>query len=253
MTQIVIMLYEDFSQPLHSEQRYRVEIHFSPGVKGRLELLQKGCRQPKDLSLGFSSTDGAGTKISPDQASKSPMWVKRLPATLVEGTVRQSNATILGSKSTPTVLRKISDPMIPKRSNSEVQLKKQMPQKSLSSVQLMKQKSLSFIHESEPLGLQSHSDNLLDQTHSIKTGEDRGTLAEEDSGIANLISANPQEGHVLFTTNGEDSFSKTTHHGLEEKGTYLEHNSNIFCNLIGQNTVFGNKATGSQSLGCNRS
>ena len=133
----------------------------------------------------------------------------------------QSNATILGSKSTPTVLRKISEPMIPKRSNSEVQLKKQMPQKSLSSVQLMKQKSLGFIHESEPLGLQSHSDNSLDQTHSMKTGEDRGTLAEEDSEITNLGSANPQEGHVLFTTNGEDSFSKTTHHGLEEKGTYF--------------------------------
>ena len=199
-----------------------MEIHFSPGVKGPLELLQKDSRQPKDLSLGFSSSDGARTKISPDQALKSPMWVKRLPATLGEGTVRQSNGTILGSKSTPTAcVRRLSEPMIPKRSNSEVQLKKQMPQKSLSSVQLMKQKSLSFIHESEPLGLQSHSDNLLDQTHSIKTGEDRGTLAEEDSEITNLGSANPQEGHVLFTTNGEDSFSKTTHHGLEEKGTYF--------------------------------
>ena len=201
-----------------------MEIHFSPGVKGRLELLQKDSRQPKDLSLGFSSSDGARTKISPDQPLKSPMWVKRLPATLGEGTVRQSNGTILGSKSTPTAcVRRLSEPMISKRSNSEVQLKKQMPQKSLSSVQLVKmpKKSLRSIHESEPLGLQSHSDNSLDHTHLKKTGEDRGKLAEEDSEITNLGSANPQRGHVLFTTNGEESFSKTTHHGLEEKGTYL--------------------------------
>ena len=221
MTQIVIMLYEDFSQSLDSEQRYRVEIHFSPGVKGRLELLQKGCRQQKDLSLGFSSTDGAGTKISPDQVSKSPMWVKRLPATLVEGTVRQTNASILGSKSTPVLSRKISEPTISQRSNSEVQLLKKMPQRSLSS-----------IFKSEQHGLQSQSDSLLDHTHSKKTGEDRGKAAGEDSEIANFGSVNPQQGCVVFTTNAEDPFSKTTHLGLEEKGAYL---SSIFYNLIGQN------------------
>ena len=238
MTQIGIMLYEDFSQSLDSEQRYRVEIHFSPGVKGRLELLQKGCRQPKDLLLGFSSTDGAGTKISPDQASKSPMWVKHLPATLVEGTVRQTNASTVGSKSTPAVSRKMSEPTMSQRSNSEVQLLKKMPQKSLSS-----------IFKSEQHGLQSQSDSLLDHTPSKKTGEDRGKPAGEDSEIANFGSANPQQGCVVFTTNEEEPFSKTTHHGLEEKGTYLS----IFCNLIGQSMVSGNKSTGSQSLGCNMS
>ena len=85
--------------------------------------------------------------------------------------------------------------------------------RSNSKVQLMKQKSISSVFESEQLILPSHSDNSLDQIHSIKTGE--------DSEITNLGSANPQQGHVLFTTNGEESFSKTTHHGLEEKGTYL--------------------------------
>ena len=201
MTQIVIMLYEDFSQSLDSEQRYRVEIHFSPGVKGRLELLQKGCKQQKDLSLGFSSTDGAGTKISPDQVLKSPMWVKRLPATLVEGTVRQTNASILGSKSTPTVLRKMSEPLMSERSNSEVQLLKKMPQRSLSS-----------IFKSEP---QSQSDNSPNHTHLKETEEDRGKTAGKDSKIG---SVNPQQGCVIFTTNVEDPFSNTTHHGLEEKG-----------------------------------
>ena len=93
--------------------------------------------------------------------------------------------------------------------------------RSNSEVQVMKQKSLSSVFESEQLAMQSHSDNSLDQTRSIKTGEDRETLAKEDSEITNLGSANPQRGHVLFTTNGEESFSKTTHHGLEEKGTYL--------------------------------
>ena len=34
MTQIVIMLYEDPSKEVTSDDRFRVELHFSPGAKG---------------------------------------------------------------------------------------------------------------------------------------------------------------------------------------------------------------------------
>ena len=34
MTQIVLMLYEDPSKDMSSPERFRVELHFSPGAKG---------------------------------------------------------------------------------------------------------------------------------------------------------------------------------------------------------------------------
>ncbi|XP_075693035.1 inositol hexakisphosphate and diphosphoinositol-pentakisphosphate kinase 2 isoform X11 [Rhinoderma darwinii] len=45
MTQIVIMLYEDPNQDLSSEDRFHVELHFSPGAKG--------CEEDKNLPSGF--------------------------------------------------------------------------------------------------------------------------------------------------------------------------------------------------------
>ncbi|XP_033940345.1 inositol hexakisphosphate and diphosphoinositol-pentakisphosphate kinase 2 isoform X11 [Pseudochaenichthys georgianus] len=45
MTQIVIMLYEDNNKDPSSEERFHVEIHFSPGVKG--------CEDEENVPLGF--------------------------------------------------------------------------------------------------------------------------------------------------------------------------------------------------------
>ncbi|XP_033019853.1 inositol hexakisphosphate and diphosphoinositol-pentakisphosphate kinase 2 isoform X6 [Lacerta agilis] len=45
MTQIVIMLYEDPNKELSSEERFHVELHFSPGAKG--------CEEDKNLPSGF--------------------------------------------------------------------------------------------------------------------------------------------------------------------------------------------------------
>ncbi|XP_044876323.1 inositol hexakisphosphate and diphosphoinositol-pentakisphosphate kinase 2 isoform X1 [Mauremys mutica] len=45
MTQIVIMLYEDPNKELSSEERFHVELHFSPGAKG--------CEEDKNLPAGF--------------------------------------------------------------------------------------------------------------------------------------------------------------------------------------------------------
>ncbi|KAM4807963.1 inositol hexakisphosphate and diphosphoinositol-pentakisphosphate kinase 2 [Rhinophrynus dorsalis] len=45
MTQIVIMLYEDPNKDLSSEERFHVELHFSPGAKG--------CEEDKNLPSGF--------------------------------------------------------------------------------------------------------------------------------------------------------------------------------------------------------
>ncbi|KAM4038218.1 inositol hexakisphosphate and diphosphoinositol-pentakisphosphate kinase 1 isoform 6-T7 [Anomaloglossus baeobatrachus] len=45
MTQIVIMLYEDNNKDASSEERFHVELHFSPGVKG--------CEEDEKAPLGF--------------------------------------------------------------------------------------------------------------------------------------------------------------------------------------------------------
>lgn len=67
MTQIVFLLFEDLSLPERSDNRYRVHIHFSPGVKCRDELAA-----PSDTK-----------KSSPEVVGKSMQaahFVKRMPA-----------------------------------------------------------------------------------------------------------------------------------------------------------------------------
>ncbi|KAF7701337.1 hypothetical protein HF521_002502 [Silurus meridionalis] len=58
MTQIVIMLYEDPSKDPSSEERFHVELHFSPGAKG--------CEEDKNLPSGFgyrpASRENEGSK-----------------------------------------------------------------------------------------------------------------------------------------------------------------------------------------------
>uniref|UniRef100_A0A671KM25 Inositol hexakisphosphate and diphosphoinositol-pentakisphosphate kinase n=1 Tax=Sinocyclocheilus anshuiensis TaxID=1608454 RepID=A0A671KM25_9TELE len=61
MTQIVIMLYEDPNKDPSSEDRFHVELHFSPGAKG--------CEEDKNLPSGFgyrpASRENEGSKKKP--------------------------------------------------------------------------------------------------------------------------------------------------------------------------------------------
>ncbi|KAM6224306.1 inositol hexakisphosphate and diphosphoinositol-pentakisphosphate kinase 2 [Rhynchocyon petersi] len=60
MTQIVIMLYEDPNKDLSSEERFHVELHFSPGAKG--------CEEDKNLPSGYgyrpASRESEGKRCS---------------------------------------------------------------------------------------------------------------------------------------------------------------------------------------------
>ena len=42
MTQFVFLLFENGQVPVDSENRYKIEIHFSPGAKGREEITSAG-------------------------------------------------------------------------------------------------------------------------------------------------------------------------------------------------------------------
>uniref|UniRef100_A0A3P8T0K5 Inositol hexakisphosphate and diphosphoinositol-pentakisphosphate kinase n=1 Tax=Amphiprion percula TaxID=161767 RepID=A0A3P8T0K5_AMPPE len=104
MTQIVIMLYEDNNKDPSSEERFHVELHFSPGVKG--------CEDDENVPLGFgfrpaSSEPNQGSledlsQDQPDQAlpvsepiniqRRSPMIRNRKTGSMEVQTLSQQQA-----------------------------------------------------------------------------------------------------------------------------------------------------------------
>ncbi|XP_048886099.1 inositol hexakisphosphate and diphosphoinositol-pentakisphosphate kinase 2-like isoform X10 [Brienomyrus brachyistius] len=63
MTQIVIMLYEDNNKDPSSEERFHVELHFSPGVKGCDD------EQKAPLGFGFRPASSENEEKQPDPGS----------------------------------------------------------------------------------------------------------------------------------------------------------------------------------------
>uniref|UniRef100_A0A8C1MCK0 Inositol hexakisphosphate and diphosphoinositol-pentakisphosphate kinase n=1 Tax=Cyprinus carpio TaxID=7962 RepID=A0A8C1MCK0_CYPCA len=102
MTQIVIMLYEDPNKDPSSEDRFHVELHFSPGAKG--------CEEDKNLPSGFgyrpaSREEAGGAKRDePDRALmmfrpmvSDPIYIHRkspLPRSKKIGSVEVSYYTV---------------------------------------------------------------------------------------------------------------------------------------------------------------
>ncbi|XP_060116329.1 inositol hexakisphosphate and diphosphoinositol-pentakisphosphate kinase 1 [Heteronotia binoei] len=91
MTQIVVMLYEDNNKDPSSEERFHVELHFSPGVKGceedgsapagsgfRPASAEKEAKKPEQGSLG-SVAKAQGT----DEADQAQQQLSPQPAELV--------------------------------------------------------------------------------------------------------------------------------------------------------------------------
>ncbi|XP_067114838.1 inositol hexakisphosphate and diphosphoinositol-pentakisphosphate kinase 2 isoform X6 [Osmerus mordax] len=73
MTQIVIMLYEDPNKDPSSEERFHVELHFSPGAKG--------CEDDKNLPSGFgyrpASRENEGSKKSQNDSDEESGGARR--------------------------------------------------------------------------------------------------------------------------------------------------------------------------------
>jgi len=68
MTQIVFLLFENSRVPEDSEERYKVEVHFSPGAKGREEIIASG-ESASSLGLDYKKTIIPLKRMLPDEDS----------------------------------------------------------------------------------------------------------------------------------------------------------------------------------------
>lgn len=89
MTQIVIMLYEDNTRDPLSEERFHVELHFSPGVKGVEEgSAPAGCgfRPASSENEEMKTDPGSIENLCPGKASDEPDRALQTSPQPVEGT-----------------------------------------------------------------------------------------------------------------------------------------------------------------------
>ena len=113
LTQIVVLLFEDMSQPEGSDTRYCVDLLFSPGVKR--------CHDGASLSEPTKSTStSALLKGSPELETKfqASHWVKRLPPIFAKRGL-EDNLQSGASFSVPSTRRKLSEPFVSLRSASD--------------------------------------------------------------------------------------------------------------------------------------
>ena len=68
MTQIVFLLFENSRAPVDSEERYKVEVHYSPGAKGREEIIASG-ESASCLGLDYKKTIIPLKRMLPDEDS----------------------------------------------------------------------------------------------------------------------------------------------------------------------------------------
>ncbi|KAM4830308.1 inositol hexakisphosphate and diphosphoinositol-pentakisphosphate kinase 1 isoform X1 [Urocitellus parryii] len=73
MTQIVIMLYEDNTRDPLSEERFHVELHFSPGVKGFEE------EGSAPTGYGFRPASSENEEIKTDEGSTENLYPRKAP------------------------------------------------------------------------------------------------------------------------------------------------------------------------------
>ncbi|XP_029392135.1 inositol hexakisphosphate and diphosphoinositol-pentakisphosphate kinase 1 isoform X3 [Mus pahari] len=89
MTQIVIMLYEDNTRDPLSEERFHVELHFSPGVKGVEEgSVPAGCgfRPASSENEEMKTDPGSMENLCPGKAADEPDRALQTSPQPVEGT-----------------------------------------------------------------------------------------------------------------------------------------------------------------------
>uniref|UniRef100_A0AAZ3R020 Inositol hexakisphosphate and diphosphoinositol-pentakisphosphate kinase n=1 Tax=Oncorhynchus tshawytscha TaxID=74940 RepID=A0AAZ3R020_ONCTS len=164
MTQIVIMLYEDNNKDPGSEERFHVELHFSPGVKG--------CEDEENVPLGFGfrpasaenqekqTNQGSLEDLSQDETDRAlslsePISIKRSP--MIRN--RKTGSMEVLSETLPTSSKGTSYRLFPSCSCQSPEIK----QTGLGSL-------CSGLFSTSALGVSSSTPNLWDcvRTHYRK-------------------------------------------------------------------------------------
>lgn len=109
MTQFVFLLFENGQEPVDSKDRYKIEIHFSPGAKGREEIIAAG-ESPSCLGLDSKKTVFPLKRQLPDEDRLSR---KSSTSSIQSGTTRtkrqtQSLPVLMGSEQLHVLKRKLS-------------------------------------------------------------------------------------------------------------------------------------------------
>ena len=109
MTQFVFLLFENGQVPVDSKDRYKIEIHFSPGAKGREEIIAAG-ESPSCLGLDSKKTVFPLKRQLPDEDRLSR---KGSTSSIQSGTTRikrqtQSLPVLMGSEQLHVLKRKLS-------------------------------------------------------------------------------------------------------------------------------------------------
>uniref|UniRef100_A0A672U0U4 Inositol hexakisphosphate and diphosphoinositol-pentakisphosphate kinase n=1 Tax=Strigops habroptila TaxID=2489341 RepID=A0A672U0U4_STRHB len=99
MTQIVIMLYEDNNKDPSSEERFHVELHFSPGVKG--------CEEDRNVPTGFGFrpasaevNQGSLEDLSKEKSMDEPDHVQQRSPQLSEPVSIQRRSPLIRNRKT---------------------------------------------------------------------------------------------------------------------------------------------------------
>ena len=221
MTQIVFMLFENITEPLDSKLRYRVDVQFSPGVKGREDVLKGTIREH---SADSSPECGHG---------KPGMWVKRLPVTfdaLAEGLSLEDDHHNMLTMSPSSILRhrKMSAPDASLRSASESQLLKKAVPISIQHVQTLADSLLDHsnynLHSLSASAIENRSGIVDDRAKRRSSAEDmhlKKSPPNSSSDFTGLLSDSPPsaEHRILFVP----SVATLSEHSLVEGGRLEEY------------------------------
>ena len=110
MTQFVFMLFENGQVSVDSEDRYKIEIHFSPGAKGREEIISAG-GSVSNLGLDFKKSVFPLKRQLPDEdrlSRKSSISSIQLGTTTKTKRQMQSLPVLMGPEQLQSFQKKLS-------------------------------------------------------------------------------------------------------------------------------------------------
>ncbi|KAK0155483.1 Inositol hexakisphosphate and diphosphoinositol-pentakisphosphate kinase 1 [Merluccius polli] len=199
MTQIVIMLYEDNNKDISSNERFHVELHFSPGVKG--------VEEEENAPTGFGFRPASSEN---GQKQTDPGSLEDLTRDEAEGAVALSEPVSLQRKSPLVRNRKTgSMEVLSETSSSKAGSYRLFPTWSRQSPE-MKQSGLGSqcagLFSTTVLGGSSSAPNLQDYARTHRKKFSSGSLSYKDELLSMPAVKRFSVSFAKYPTNGMSAF-----------------------------------------------